>query len=138
MYSTSQMRQQENPILIVDDEEQALTSMCIALQFAGLNNLRTCSDGRDVYAMLSNETFSLVLLDLNMPYVSGHQILRLAAALDNAPPVVIVTASVLVGDFVECEAAGMFDYLVKPVDRDRFIGVVRAALARPAAGKMAG
>ncbi len=137
MDSTSQMRQPENPILIVDDEEQALTSMRIALQFAGFSNLRTCSDSRDVHTMLSGETFSLVLLDLNMPYVSGHEILRQAAALNNAPPVVIVTASVLVRNFVECEAAGMADYLVKPVDKDRLIEAVRAALARPAAGKMA-
>ena len=130
------MRQPENPILIVDDEEQARTSIRITLELAGLTNLRTCSDSRDACAMLSREIFSLVLLDLHMPNVSGHQIFRKAAALNNAPPVVIVTASVLIRDFVECEAAGMADYLVTPVDRDRLIGAVRAALARPATGKM--
>jgi DNA-binding NtrC family response regulator len=130
------MRQPENPILIVDDEEQARTSIRITLELAGLTNLRTCSDSRDACAMLSREIFSLVLLDLHMPNVSGHEILRQAVALNNAPPVVIVTASLRAGDFVECEAAGMADYIVKPLDRDRLIGAVRAALARPATGKM--
>jgi DNA-binding response OmpR family regulator len=125
------MQEPKNPILIVDDEEQALMSMRVALQLAGLTNLRTCADGRDVQVMLSSETFSLVLLDLNMPYVSGHQILRQAKALEDAPPIVLVTASTQVRDFAEGAAAGMVDYLVKPVDSDRLIEAVRAALMRP-------
>jgi len=123
------------PILLVDDESQTLTAMRIALLSAGFNNLRTCSDSREVDALLSAETFSLMLLDLNMPYVSGHQIIHRAAALKNSPPIIVVTASSQVKDYAQGAAAGIVDYLVKPVDRDRLIGAVRKALSRPGSQK---
>lgn len=123
------------PILLVDDESQALTAMRIALLSAGFNNLRTCSDSREVDGLLSAETFSLMLLDLNMPYVSGHRIIRQAAALKNSPPIIVVTASSQVKDYAQGAAAGIVDYLVKPVDRDKLIGAVRKALSHPGSQK---
>ena len=123
------------PILLVDDEPEALTSMSITLRSAGFNNLRTCRDSREVEALLCAETFSLMLLDLNMPYLSGHQIIRQAAALKNSPPIIVVTASSQVKDYAQGAAAGIVDYLVKPVDRDRLIVAVRKALSRPGSQK---
>lgn len=121
-------QQPEFPILIVDDEEGILRSLRIALQFAGFTNVRTCPDSRVVGGLLRSETFSLVLLDLNMPYVTGHQILREAAALEGTPPVVVMTGSTNPRDFAEAAAAGMVDFLVKPFEKERLIEAVRAAL----------
>ena len=124
-----------HPILLVDDESEALTSMSIALLTAGFNNFKTCSDGREVDGLLSADRFSLLLLDLNMPYISGHQIIHQAAALENSPPIVVVTASSQVKDYAQGAAAGIVDYLIKPVDRDRLIGAVRKALSHPGSQK---
>ena len=121
-------QQPEHPILIVDDEEGILRSLRIALQLAGLTNLRTCPDSTVVHGLLTSETFSLMLLDLHMPHVSGHQILHEAAALENAPPVVVMTGSTDPLDFAEAAAAGMVDFLLKPIERNRLIEAVRKAL----------
>ena len=119
------------PVLLVDDEEQALTSMSITLRTAGFNNLRVCSDSRKVSDMLTNEEFSLVILDLNMPFVTGQEIIRRSAAIEGHPPVVVVTASTQIQDYAEGAAGGVVDYLVKPIDRHQLIGAVQRALAHP-------
>ena len=55
--------------------------------------------------------------------------------LKNSPPIIVVTASSQVKDYAQGAAAGIVDYLVKPVDRDRLIGAVRKALSRPGSQK---
>jgi len=119
------------PLLIVDDEENALTSMSITLRSAGFDNLRLCAESRNVIAMLARERFSLVILDLNMPHVTGHDIIRRTACFENRPPLIVVTASSQIRDYAEGTAGGVIDYLVKPIDRDRLIGVVQKALVGP-------
>ncbi len=105
--------------------------MSIALRTAGFDNLRLCSDSREVMAMLAAETFCLVILDLNMPLVSGHDIIRQSAALENRPPIVVVTASSQIKDYAEGTAGGVVEYLVKPVDREKLIAAVTRALDCP-------
>ena len=119
-----------HPILIVDDEEHALTSISIALLSSGFNNLRTCADSREVVPLLTEKAFSLVLLDLSMPYFGGHDIIALANTLERKPPFVIVTANTRINDYAR-GAGAVVDYLVKPLDRDRLIAAVRRALAHP-------
>ena len=127
-----------NPVLIVDDEENALISMSITLRSAGFNNLRTCSDSRDVPALLAESAYSLVLLDLNMPHLSGQEIIRKTAGLESRPPIVIVTASSHIRDYADGAAGGVADYLVKPIDRESLLAVVRRALDRPAGSRQVG
>jgi signal transduction histidine kinase len=119
------------PILIVDDEEHALTSMSITLRSAGFDNLRSCAESRNVVGMLAREKFSLLILDLNMPHVTGHDIIRQTACFEGRPPLIVVTASSQIRDYAEGTAAGVVDYLVNPIDRDRLIAVVQKALAGP-------
>ncbi|HTP12632.1 MAG TPA: response regulator, partial [Bacteroidota bacterium] len=117
--------------MIVDDEENQLTSMRIALRSAGYDNVRLVSDSRKVIDMLAQETFSLVILDLNMPHVTGHEIIRQSAALEDRPPLVIMTGSHSVEDYADGTSGGVVEYLVKPIDRERLITVVERSLSRP-------
>lgn len=118
----------ENPILLVDDEEQILFSVDAALRMAGMSRTMKCSDSRKVESLLRENTFSAVLLDLSMPHVSGREIL--AHVTDNYPqlPVIIVTAANELENVAECLDMGAYDYLVKPVDKNRLLTSVRRAL----------
>ena len=123
------------PVLIVDDDENQLTSLSIALRSAGFNNLRVISDSRNVLGVLERETFSLVILDLHMPHVTGHDILRQSAAMEKRPPLVIITGSRRLDDFVDGAAGGVVDYLVKPFDRERLVAVVQRVLVNPSGNR---
>jgi DNA-binding NtrC family response regulator len=117
------------PVLVVDDEENQLIAIDITLRSAGYNNLRTCSDSRKVMSMLRDERFGLVILDLHMPHVTGLDIITQSAALENRPPIVVVTGSPLIRDFADRAAGGVTDYLAKPVEREQLLAVVHRVLA---------
>src|SRR6185369_8649876 len=63
-------------ILLVDDEPAWLKSFALTLKsLAGINNLHTCQDSREVMAQLAKGDIGLVLLDLTMPHLSGESLL---------------------------------------------------------------
>jgi DNA-binding NtrC family response regulator len=67
-------------ILLVDDEPAWLRSVSLTLErSAGITNIRTCADSRQVMEILSGGGFGLVLLDLTMPHLSGEELLTLIA-----------------------------------------------------------
>jgi DNA-binding NtrC family response regulator len=109
------------PILLVDDEEHFLMSAELALNANRLNNVETCSDSSKVMDMLKVKEYSMIALDINMPKISGIELLPII--LENYPEmvVIIITAINDVENAVECMKLGAFDYLVKPIDDERLI-----------------
>ncbi len=118
----------EYPILIVDDEQQYLSNVNIMLSIAGFNNILPCQDSREVEQLLSEKSFSIVMLDLSMPYVSGDQILLIIERDYPDLTVLVVTASNRAEHAVECLKSGVYDYLVKPLDKERLIASVTRAV----------
>jgi len=114
-----------NPVLIVDDEEIFLKSAEFLLRFEGINNLVTCRDSRQIQSLLAGQRFSLVLLDLMMPFVSGQEILDFIAADFPDLPVVVITAENRLEKAVECIKAGAYDYIVKPVEENKLVLTVK-------------
>ena len=112
------------PILVVDDDEESLLALATTLRTVGITNLSAVSDSAAVPTMLGREAFSLVLLDLNMPGLSGYEILGKTSELAWRPPFIIVTGSLPPPDFVARLPSDVVAYLTKPVDRERLIGAV--------------
>jgi len=116
------------PILMVDDENQALDSFETALLFASINNITRCQDSREVMPLLSRQEIELMLLDLSMPHISGEELLSLVTRDFPEVPVIIITGSNDVETAVACMKCGAFDYMVKPVEKSRLISGVRRAI----------
>ncbi|MBW2640652.1 MAG: sigma-54-dependent Fis family transcriptional regulator [Deltaproteobacteria bacterium] len=112
------------PVMLVDDEVQALDSFEIALRSAGMNHFIRCQDSRDVMRMLSGGEIEVMLLDLRMPYVSGEELLPLINSDFPEVPVIIITGANDVETAVKCMKHGAFDYMVK----SRLVGGVRRAV----------
>ena len=117
----------ELPVLLVDDEPAVLSSMGKVLKSAGIDNLLTCSDSRDVLPLLDKQEVEVVLLDISMPHLTGDELLRKIHELYPHIPVIIVTASEDIDMAVDCMKEGAFDYMVKAVEPNRLTsGVGRA------------
>ncbi|HUH65798.1 MAG TPA: sigma-54 dependent transcriptional regulator [Syntrophales bacterium] len=116
------------PVLLVDDELQALNSFEMALRSAGLNNFIRCQDSRDVMPVISKADVEVVLLDLMMPHLSGERILAMISSDHPGVPVIVVTGANDVDTAVECMKAGAFDYIVKPVEKSRLVASVKRAI----------
>jgi signal transduction histidine kinase/CheY-like chemotaxis protein len=90
---------------------------------------RLAADGHEVLAALRQETCDVILMDGQMPGLDGYEAtrqIRAGQAGDHHPWIIAMTANAMQGDREKCLAAGMDDYLSKPVKID----ALRAALHR--------
>ena len=118
----------QQPIMIVDDEEQALNSFEMTLRSANLNNFMRCNDSRDVLQLIEKNAVEVLLLDLRMPHISGDELLPQIKAAFPEIPVIVITGINDVETAVNCMQDDAFDYILKPAEKSRLIGSVRRAL----------
>jgi len=116
------------PVLIVDDEPQALESFTMAIELLGINNILTCRDETLVMGLLDKEDVEIILLDLVMPRVSGEKLLEEIVLQYPDIPVIMITGVDDIPTAVRCIRKGAFDYLTKPVDTDQFASAINRAL----------
>ncbi|CAK0765931.1 Histidine kinase [Azospirillaceae bacterium] len=84
-------------------------------------------NGRNAVNAVRSEKYDLVLMDIQMPEMDGLEATREIRALpghQNAIPVIALTANALPGDRERCLAAGMNDYLSKPIERQKLLEVL--------------
>jgi two-component system, sensor histidine kinase len=92
------------------------------------HQIEVASDGRAAVQLAEAKHFDVILMDLQMPGMDGFEA---TAAIRGLPgrgrtPIVALTAHTMVGDRERCLAAGMEDYLPKPLDLRRLIDVVES------------
>jgi len=115
------------PVLIVDDDEEMQASYGYVLKSHGINNILKCTDSRKVDRLLSDTIVQIVLLDLNMPHISGKELLPTLVQKYPDTPVIVVTGVDEVKTAVQCMREGAFDYMVKPIDETALITSSRRA-----------
>lgn len=116
------------PVLMVDDEAQALNSFEMVLRSANMNHILRCQDSRHVMAIFSSQEIEVMMLDLSMPHVSGEELLAMVTKDYPEVPVIVITGSNDVDTAVACMKTGAFDYMVKPVEKSRLISGVKRAI----------
>jgi DNA-binding NtrC family response regulator len=122
------MKRKAAPIYLVDDEPVSLSLYKTVLEHHGITDLSLFRDAAEVLRQISPGSCALMLLDLHMPGVSGQDILKKVKADYPEIPVIVITADEAVDTAVECMKLGAFDYLVKPVEKNRLWASVRHAL----------
>ncbi len=119
----------DRPILIVDDEPEILLAVDTCLRMAGMDNIITISDARDVVRQMERKIPCLIILDLNMPHINGGRLLKIVRKTYPKIPVIVLTGTIEVDTAVKCMKLGAMDYVVKPVEEERLIAAVKQALA---------
>ncbi len=115
-------------VLIVDDDVAVTNYFMVFLMQTGTFEPTVVNDSRQVEGLLGEESFDVMMLDLDMPNVSGMDILALMAERGISMPVVILTGVNDVDLAVKCMKRGAFDYLTKPVDDEYLLEVLDNAL----------
>jgi signal transduction histidine kinase/ActR/RegA family two-component response regulator len=118
-------------ILVVDDNDLNLQLARHMLEKLGITPDLAC-DGREAVDALRRQGYDVVLMDLQMPFMSGleaSQIIRAEIPADRQPFIAAVTARVMAADKQACREVGMDDFLAKPVRLEE----LRALLLRAAA-----
>ncbi|EKD28272.1 MAG: hypothetical protein ACD_79C00359G0004 [uncultured bacterium] len=114
-------------ILLVDDEPDALSAMEMTLRSAGCTSIHACLGGKDIFKIMTANEFDLVILDLMMPDISGISILKGINEKYSDLPVIMATGVNSIETAVECMKEGAYDYILKPLERQRFLSAVHHA-----------
>jgi CheY-like chemotaxis protein/HPt (histidine-containing phosphotransfer) domain-containing protein len=105
-------------ILLAEDNKVNQMVACGILRMAG-HSVEVAQDGTEVSPMMANKSFDVVLMDVQMPEMDGFQATAAIREREKSTgahtPVIAMTAHALAGDKERCLAAGMDDYLSKPV-----------------------
>ena len=125
------MRSQDPILLVEDDRVDAMTVMRALAEINVSNQLEIVSNGEQALEFLRDEKNgnpALILLDLNMPRMNGIEFLRIAKQ-DNQLrkiPVIVLTTSKEERDRAECFKMSVAGYMVKPIDYQQFVEMIRA------------
>jgi len=115
-------------ILAVDDEPLCLRALRDTLMAGGYRVIPATS-GREALAMLEEREPDLVILDLRMPDLNGHEVCERIRTFSTVP-VIVVTALAQEADKVRALDLGADDYVTKPYSVNELLARVRAALRR--------
>jgi CheY-like chemotaxis protein len=116
-------------ILVAEDNELSAQLMVELLAGRG-HRVRVATNGKDAAALADPESFDILFLDLHMPGLDGFEVARAIREREQAQggrlPIVALTARSRKEDHARCLAAGMDDFLTKPIrSRELFAAIER-------------
>ncbi len=117
----------EYRVLIVDDEEELVTTIAERLQLRGIN-AQIATDGETALKMIEENPPQVVVLDVMMPGIGGIEILQRMNAQNLKIPVILLTGYGSKEQGLEGMMQGAFDYLMKPCDLNILISKIQEAV----------
>jgi CheY-like chemotaxis protein/signal transduction histidine kinase/HAMP domain-containing protein len=117
-------------MLIVDDDVRNIFSLTSVLEDHGMD-VRFAENGKDALAVLEEDSnVDAVLMDVMMPEMDGYETMKAIRAIPRfkSLPIIALTAKAMKGDREKCIAAGASDYIMKPVDTEQLISLLRVWL----------
>jgi CheY-like chemotaxis protein len=112
-------------ILIVDDNKSDLDSMKKILEKAKYDVVATASE-KTALVHVNKQKFDLILLDINMPKLSGYELLKLMKRDSKSDKPVIMFVSIV--PYTKVDMSGADGFIQKPFDEKSFLGGVKKAL----------
>jgi signal transduction histidine kinase/DNA-binding response OmpR family regulator len=115
-------------IVVVDDEVEVAAVLDDLLKSLG-HEITVAHNGTDAVRLLDEVRPEMVFTDINLPGMSGIEVLRCAQQLDPRPAVVVVTGNASTATAIEAVRHGAFDYIQKPFALDHVEQIVERGLA---------
>jgi CheY-like chemotaxis protein len=121
-----------NKVLVVDDDMRNIFALTSMLERHGAVVLHAEDGRRGIEILRQNPDTNAVLMDIMMPEMDGYETMREIRRLPGfeSLPIIALTANAMKGDRERCLDAGASDYVAKPVEVDRLLGMLRLWLYR--------
>jgi signal transduction histidine kinase/CheY-like chemotaxis protein/ligand-binding sensor domain-containing protein len=125
----------DQQILVVEDNRINQTIIRRLLEKQGCS-ITIVNNGREALGVLKQQAFPIILMDCQMPIMDGltcTEKIRSNPAINNGqqPWIIALTANALEGDRERCLAAGMNDYLSKPIEHEALLRALQSAIPLP-------
>jgi two-component system, NtrC family, nitrogen regulation response regulator NtrX len=118
-------------IVILDDETNVGASLKMVLEGAGYA-IQVCTTAAEFRAQIMKSRADAYLLDVRLPDGNGIEVLQSLRHLDIQSPVIMISGHGTIADAVAATRAGAFDFLEKPLGRDRLLLALKNALEQSA------
>ncbi len=116
-------------ILIVDDEKSALKSLSEILSLEGYK-VDSVDNGQSAVELLTQDTFDLMILDLQMPGMSGLEVLQEAVKISPEVKIIMLTAHGSLNTAIDALRMGAHDYILKPASPEEILASVVKGISR--------
>lgn len=116
-------------ILVVDDEKNICRTVSMVLEGEDYE-VDTASCAEEGLEMINDHAYDVMLVDVQMTGMSGLEMLERVRQLENHPEVIMMSGHAMLTDAVNATRLGAFDFLEKPLDRERLLLTVRNASER--------
>ncbi len=124
----------KNRILIADDEEDIRWILETSLKKSGFE-VECAENGEDTVRKACEESYSLILLDINMPDMNGFDVLTQLRNRKVDSPIIFITAQNTVSNAIDSIQLGAYDYLTKPFDLEEVKLFAERAIKNYEAGR---
>ena len=114
-------------VLVIDDEPPIRKLLRVGLSAHGYQ-IMEASSGKMALQLLSEQTPDLIVLDLGLPDMQGHELLRTMRARNDSVPIVVLSSRDDEAGKVQALDSGADDYVTKPFGMDELLARMRAAL----------
>jgi len=128
---SSKKKSDKAKILIVDDELDCVSIVQCRLEWCNYDVI-TATNGKEGLEKAASEKPDLILLDTNMPFMNGHEMLermRKDREIQDTP-VIMVTALCDAKDIDTASSFGISDYVTKPIDFEKLIEKISSILSK--------
>lgn len=115
-----------NKILIIDDEIEICESIKMILEYEDYE-VEYFSDAKKGVEHLRDNIYSVLLLDIQMPQITGFEALDKISHFQNKPNIIMISAHGSLENAIKATKLGAFDFIEKPIDRDKLLISVRNA-----------
>lgn len=113
-------------ILLIEDNESLATLIKMMLEDENYE-VTYCSRGDTALDVFGREKFDIVITDIKLPGLSGHEILNHVLKRDSEALVIVITAYGNISDAVKAIKTGAFDYIAKPFENEDLLNIVNKA-----------
>jgi len=121
------MKTEIGKIVLVDDDQYVLDSTATLLRISGID-VTAVDSGEKALAILATDRYDLVLTDVNMPVMTGIELLRRIREKDEELPVILMTAYAELNIAVSAVKEGAFDFIIKPYSPAHLIHAVEKGI----------
>ncbi len=118
-----------NRIIIIDDEVEICESIKMILEYEDYE-VDYFTDAKKGIEHLRDSNYSVMFLDIQMPKITGFEVLSQISQFRNKPNVIMISAHGSLENAVKATKLGAFDFIEKPIDRDKLLISVRNASER--------
>ncbi len=117
-------------VLVVDDSVVMREVVIGALEKEGMTDIGQAGDGQEAVAAVMSEDYGLVLMDWNMPTMSGYEAVKAIRAGGKKMPIIMVTTEAEKARIIDALKAGANSYIIKPFKPETIVAKIQDVLAK--------